>query len=86
MACQGGTSYQISQGKKGNFTKFVNHSCVPNCQFQTFVWLGVQRTVLVSNGVCARQEITVDYSDRYWQKLRKGCLCKQAACRFKDRQ
>ena len=87
MQSQGaaGVSYQIWQGRKGNFTKFINHSCVPNCQFQSYVWLGVQRTILVSKGVGAGQEITVDYSDRYWQRLQKTCLCKQAACRYRSR-
>ena len=87
MQCQGaaGVTYQIWQGKKGNFTKFINHSCLPNCQFQTFVWLGLQRTIVVSKGVAAGQELTVDYSERYWQRLQKTCLCKQAACRYRDR-
>ena len=87
MQCQGaaGVTYQIWQGRSGNFTKFINHSCVPNCQFQSFIWLGVQRTIVVSKGVAAGQELTVDYSDQYWSRLQKTCLCKQAACRFRDR-
>ena len=87
MQCEGmpGVTYQIWQGRKGNFTRFINHSCLPNCQFQTFVWLGVQRTIVVSKGVTAGQELTIDYSDRYWQKLDQTCLCKQAACRYRDR-
>ena len=87
MQCEGmpGVTYQIWQGRKGNFTRFINHSCLPNCQFETFVWLRIQRTIVVSKGVTAGQELTIDYSDRYWQKLDKTCLCKQAACRYRDR-
>ena len=87
MQCQGAaeTTYQIWQGRTGNFTKFINHSCLPNCQFQLFVWLGLQRTIVVSKGVAAGQELTVDYSDGYWQRLQKTCLCKQAACRYRGR-
>lgn len=59
--------YQIWQGKSGNYTRFVNHSCAPNSQFERFVWLGKQRIVLVSKGVEAGEEITVDYSDTYWK-------------------
>ncbi|EGP91172.1 uncharacterized protein MYCGRDRAFT_89242 [Zymoseptoria tritici IPO323] len=36
-------SYQIWQGKMGNHTRFVNHSCNPNSQFERFVWMGTQR-------------------------------------------
>lgn len=60
-------AYQIWQGKQGNHTRFVNHSCQPNSQFERFVWLGTQRIVLVSKGIEAGEEITVDYSDTYWK-------------------
>jgi hypothetical protein len=60
-------AYQIWQGQAGNHTRFVNHSCQPNSQFERFVWLGTQRIVLVSKGVEAGEEITVDYSDTYWK-------------------
>lgn len=77
--------YQIWQGREGNHTRFVNHSCRPNSQFQRFVWMGVQRVVLVSRGIEGGQEITADYSDSYWRNLEKICLCNESCCRFKDR-
>ncbi|KAI4113113.1 MAG: hypothetical protein LQ345_005840 [Seirophora villosa] len=78
----GENTYQIWQGREGNFTRFINHSCAPNCQFQKFVWLGVERVILVSRGIEAEREITVDYGDRYWEKLEKRCLCGSSCCRF----
>jgi hypothetical protein len=60
-------SYQIWQGRQGNYTRFVNHSCQPNSQYERFMWTGTQRIVLVSKGVEAGDEITVDYSDTYWK-------------------
>lgn len=78
--------YQIWQGREGNHTRFVNHSCRPNSQFQRFVWMGVQRVVLVSRGIDAGAEITADYSDSYWRNLEKICLCNEACCRFKERR
>lgn len=78
--------YQIWQGRCGNFTRFMNHSCAPNCQFQTFSWLGVQRIVVVSKGVAAGIELTVDYSSRYWDNLDKICLCGEPCCRYRDRR
>ncbi|KAF3025413.1 hypothetical protein E8E15_010088 [Penicillium rubens] len=74
--------YQVFQGQMGNFTRFINHSCRPNTQFQKFYWRGIERILVVSRGVAAGSEITVDYSDSYWRKLRKNCLCGETGCRF----
>ncbi|KAK0129758.1 hypothetical protein ONS96_000314 [Cadophora gregata f. sp. sojae] len=74
--------YQIYQGSMGNYTRFINHSCAPNSQFQKFCWLGSERIVLVSRGIEAGEEITVDYSDEYWEGLDKQCLCGEPCCRY----
>ncbi len=79
-------SYQIWQGRQGNHTRFVNHSCNPNSQFERFTWLGTQRIVLVSKGIEAGHEITVDYSERYWTNLDKVCLCGENCCRYNRRR
>lgn len=75
-------SYQIYQGSQGNYTRFVNHSCTPNSQFERFTWLGIQRVILVSKGIDPGIEITVDYSDEYWCHLDKKCLCGAQSCRY----
>lgn len=75
-------SYQIWQGRQGNFSRFINHSCHPNAQFQHFTWLSTQRIILVSKGIEAGREITVDYSESYWAGLNKRCLCGTASCRY----
>jgi len=69
------TTYQIWQGRQGNHTRFINHSCHPNSEYERFVWLGTQRIVLVSKGVRAEEEITVDYSDVYWQVSNIALAC-----------
>ncbi|KAI2643394.1 hypothetical protein GGS21DRAFT_13096 [Xylaria nigripes] len=79
----GSTNYQIWQGRQGNFTRFVNHSCNANAQYQQFVWMDTQRIILVSKGIAAGSEITVDYSDKYWKGLDKKCLCGEKSCRYK---
>ncbi|KAI3325161.1 hypothetical protein HD806DRAFT_492223 [Xylariaceae sp. AK1471] len=78
------TNYQIWQGRQGNFTRFVNHSCNANAQYQHFSWLDTQRIILVSKGIDAGSEITVDYSDKYWKGLNKKCLCREKRCRYRD--
>ena len=80
-----GVEYQIFQGRMGNFTRFINHSCNPNSQLEQFTWLGLQRTVIVSKGIAAGKEVTIDYSGRYWRRLAKACLCGEACCRYKER-
>ncbi|KAJ5038344.1 uncharacterized protein L3040_007210 [Drepanopeziza brunnea f. sp. 'multigermtubi'] len=74
--------YQIFQGRMGNYTRFINHSCAPNSQFQKFSWLGTERIILVSRGVEAGSEVTVDYSHEYWEGLDKVCLCGEPCCRY----
>ena len=81
----GSTHYQIWQGREGNFTRFVNHSCNANAQYQQFTWLDTQRIVLVSKGIQAGSEITVDYSGKYWKGLDKKCLCGEKSCRYRNR-
>ncbi|KAG9259109.1 SET domain-containing protein [Emericellopsis atlantica] len=81
----GARKYQIWQGRESNFTRFVNHSCNPNALFHKFTWLGMERILLVSKGIEAGAEITVDYSDSYWEGLDKVCLCGEACCRYQGR-
>jgi ATP-dependent RNA helicase DDX49/DBP8 len=76
-------NYQIWQGRAGNFTRFINHSCKPNSQCSTFTWLDTQRVVLVSKGIDAGKEITLDYGDKYWAGLDKSCLCGESCCRYR---
>lgn len=76
-------TYQIWQGRMGNYTRFINHSCKANAQSSMFTWLDTQRVVLVSKGVEAGQEVTLDYGDKYWDGLDKACLCGEACCRYR---
>ncbi|KAL8979653.1 MAG: hypothetical protein Q9205_005065 [Flavoplaca limonia] len=71
MGGHGDTQFQIYQGRMGNYTRFINHSCAPNAQFTKFVFCGIERILVVSKGIEAGAEITVDYSSSYWNKLDK---------------
>ncbi|KAK6833394.1 SET domain-containing protein [Apiospora arundinis] len=77
------SKYQIWQGRQGNFTRFVNHSCKANAQYQRFTWMNTQRLILVSKGIEAGTEVTVDYLDKYWKGLDKKCLCGESCCRYR---
>ncbi|PQE06038.1 SET domain protein [Rutstroemia sp. NJR-2017a BBW] len=78
-----GQSYQILQSPHLNISRFINHSCRPNSQFQRFVWRGLEQIIVVSKGISAGSEITVDYSDGYWAELDLECRCGEGACRFR---
>ena len=78
-------NYQIWQERIGNYTRFANHSCKANAQSSTFTWLDTQHVVIVSKGIEAGTEITLDYGDKYWAGLDKACLCGEACCRYKTR-
>ena len=86
MGGHGDTQYQIYQGRLGNYTRFINHSCAPNAQFTKFVFCGIERILVVSKGIEAGAEITVDYSSSYWNKLDKVCLCGESCCRYLRRK
>ncbi|XPS81130.1 hypothetical protein M3J09_013073 [Ascochyta lentis] len=79
------SNYQIWQGRIGNYTRFANHSCKANAQSSTFTWLDTQRIVIVSKGIEAGSEITLDYGDKYWAGLDKACLCGENCCRYRTR-
>ncbi len=84
MGGQGEKAYQIYQGRMGNYTRFINHSCAPNAQFERFTWCGGERILIVSKGIDPGMEITVDYSSSYWKDLDKRCLCGETCCRYND--
>ena len=79
------SNYQIWQERIGNYTRFANHSCKANAQSSTFTWLDTQRVIIVSKGIDASTEITLDYGDKYWAGLDKACLCGEACCRYRTR-
>lgn len=79
------SNYQIWQERIGNYTRFANHSCKANAQSSTFTWLDTQRVLIVSKGIEAGTEITLDYGDKYWAGLDKACLCGEACCRYRTR-
>jgi|SRR5690242_2718621 len=78
-------NYQIWQERIGNYTRFANHSCKANAQSSTFTWLDTQRVIIVSKGIEAGTEITLDYGDKYWAGLNKACLCGESCCRYRTR-
>lgn len=70
----------ISAKESGNWTRFVNHSCRPNCAFDTRA-VGGRICVLVvaMRAIGWGEELTVHYGDGYWTR-RQRCLCGEDCC------
>lgn len=63
----------------GNESRFINHSCAPNCEWVEFQSSNGPRVGIFSNcDIAAGQEITVQYTD---EQLSFTCLCGNTRCR-----
>jgi len=84
---QTGTGMTIDANPMGNHTRFINHSCEPNC-YVTCHWL--EETDLPKVFVHAQRQIRegeqlfIDYSTDYFTDLR--CLCNTDSCLEKTRK
>lgn len=88
---------QINAYEAGNWTRFVNHSCKPNCgTFKTAMNCGGSMILYVrtSKAIPGGQEITIDYGKDYFRDpnggrrpriVGDGCLCGRAGCHSKKR-
>lgn len=68
----------INGNIKENAARFINHSCVPNCEVDGP--LG-RIFVMAKRNIKAGEELTYDYGDEYFNKhlKPKGCLCATCA-------
>lgn len=61
MALQNG--FVIDARKEGNLSRFINHSCKPNCIAQIWSVHGINRVgIFAVATICAGEEITFDYN------------------------
>lgn len=67
---------------KGNMTRFINHSCEPNCETQKWTVNGDLRIGFFTiKDLEAGDEVTFDYQfQRYGRKAQK-CYCEAPSCR-----
>lgn len=63
----------------GNWTRFLNHSCDANCEFQTaVVGTRVATIIVAERDIEWGEELTVHYGYEYWDD--QGCPCGSANC------
>jgi hypothetical protein len=67
--------------KKGNISRFVNHSCAPNCILQKWVVQNrIRMGIFTTRNILAGEELTFDYKfERYGEKA-QPCYCGESVC------
>uniref|UniRef100_A0A1I7U340 [histone H3]-lysine(4) N-trimethyltransferase n=1 Tax=Caenorhabditis tropicalis TaxID=1561998 RepID=A0A1I7U340_9PELO len=71
----------IDATKRGNFARFINHSCQPNCYAKVLTIEGEKRIVIYSRSIINKgEEITYDYKFPI-EDDKIDCLCGAKACR-----
>lgn len=71
----------LDAGPKGNYARFMNHSCQPNCETQKWTVNGDTRVGLFANcDIEAGAELTFNYNLECIGKEKKICLCGAPNC------
>ncbi|XP_031639899.1 uncharacterized protein LOC116351884 isoform X2 [Contarinia nasturtii] len=72
----------IDATKKGNISRFINHSCDPNAETQKWTVNGELRIGFFSKKpIMADEEITFDYQFQRYGKEAQKCFCESINCR-----
>lgn len=67
---------------KGNCSRFMNHSCEPNCETQKWTVNGQLRVgFFTTKAVTAGTELTFDYQFQRYGKEAQKCYCGAPSCR-----
>lgn len=72
----------IDATDKGNLSRFMNHSCAPNCATQKWIVDGKMRIALYTEKKIHRlQELTFDYKAVRVGSKPQVCLCGESCCK-----
>ncbi|XP_076351789.1 SET domain containing 2 isoform X2 [Tachypleus tridentatus] len=72
----------IDATTRGNISRFINHSCDPNCETQKWTVNGELRIgFFTRRAVKANEELTFDYQFQRYGKEAQKCFCGAEQCR-----
>ncbi|KAJ0394775.1 hypothetical protein P43SY_008889 [Pythium insidiosum] len=72
----------IDARNKGSFTRFMNHSCEPNCKTEKWTVEGETRiAVLAVRDIAIHEELTFDYQWKALGSKSIKCFCESANCK-----
>ncbi|KAH0649936.1 hypothetical protein KY284_029848 [Solanum tuberosum] len=75
------TNYVIDSTRKGNFARFLNHSCRPNCETRKWTVLGETRLgIFAMKNISVGMELTINYYFEWYAGATVRCLCGAANC------
>ncbi|VDL89968.1 unnamed protein product [Schistocephalus solidus] len=76
-----GPEHFIDAGTKGNWARFVNHSCEPNAETQKWTVNGRLRIGFFAKyDIPAGEEITIDYQFVQYGVIQQKCYCGTPSC------
>ncbi|KAM7267505.1 hypothetical protein ACFE04_009671 [Oxalis oulophora] len=79
--CEVGKGFTIDATYKGNVSRFLNHSCDPNCILEKWQVEGATRVgVFAAKSIQVGEQLTYDYRFQIFGKL-VPCLCGAESCR-----
>lgn len=71
----------IDASKKGNISRFINHSCDPNCITQKWQVNGESRVgIFALRNIRVGEELTFDYQFERFSHKKQRCLCGASNC------
>ncbi|RKP18469.1 hypothetical protein ROZALSC1DRAFT_29860 [Rozella allomycis CSF55] len=71
----------IDASRKGNISRFINHSCAPNCATQKWIINGITRIgIFTLRKIPKGTELTFDYKFEFYGEPQK-CLCGEPTCK-----
>ena len=71
----------IDSGRAGNLSRFINHSCNPKCETQTWEVNGDLRIgIFAVRGIEAGEELTFDYKLIQTGEQKTKCHCGAEQC------
>jgi hypothetical protein len=69
---EGEKNFAIDAEKKGNFTRFINHSEKPNLGLQSVYWRGIPRMIFISlKEIRENGQLTFDYGPLFWKNIKE---------------
>jgi len=72
----------IDASEMGNNTRFISHSCTPNCEYETYINDGKAQVWIRSlKKIQENESLTIDYGDEAW-KFFDICYCGSNKCRY----
>ncbi|KAJ7974026.1 histone-lysine N-methyltransferase ASHH1 [Quillaja saponaria] len=75
------SSESIDATRKGSLARFINHSCLPNCETRKWTVLGEIRVgIFAKHDITIGTELAYDYNFEWFGGAKVRCLCGASSC------